>query len=164
MASGGDGIAAELFQILKDDAFKVLHSICQRSWKTHQWPQDQKRSFASSPKERQYQIVFRLPYNCTHFTCLESFKLGFSSTWIENFQMFKLDLDKVEGPEIKLPTSFGLQKKQENSRKTSTSASLTHWNLWLCGLQQTGKFLKRWKTRPPYWPPEKPVCRSGSDN
>ena len=39
-ASGGDGIAVELFQILKDDAVKVLHSICQRIWKTQQWPQD----------------------------------------------------------------------------------------------------------------------------
>ena len=41
-ASGGDGIPAELFQILKDDAVKVLHSICQQIWKTHQWPQDWK--------------------------------------------------------------------------------------------------------------------------
>ena len=39
-ASGGDGIPVELFQILKDDAVKVLHSICQQIWKTHQWPQD----------------------------------------------------------------------------------------------------------------------------
>ena len=43
-ASGGDGIPAELFQILKDDALKVLHSICQQIWKTQQWPQDLKRS------------------------------------------------------------------------------------------------------------------------
>ena len=43
----------------------------------------------------------------------------------ENFQMYKLDLEKAEEPEIKLPTSVGSQKKQENSRKTSTSASLT---------------------------------------
>ena len=43
-ASGGDGIPAELFQILKDDTVKVLHSICQQIWKTQQWPQDQKRS------------------------------------------------------------------------------------------------------------------------
>ena len=42
--SGGDGIPAELFQILKDDAVKVLHSICQKTWKTQQWPQDWKRS------------------------------------------------------------------------------------------------------------------------
>ena len=44
-ASGGDGIPVELFQILKDDAVKVLHSICQEIWKTQQWPQDWKRSF-----------------------------------------------------------------------------------------------------------------------
>ena len=50
--SGGDGILAELFQILKDDAVKVLHSICQRIWKTQQWPQDWKRSvFIPIPKK-----------------------------------------------------------------------------------------------------------------
>jgi len=50
-ASGGDGIPAELFQILKYDAVKVLHSICQQIWKTQQWPQDWKRSvFISIPK------------------------------------------------------------------------------------------------------------------
>ena len=45
-ASGGDGIPVELFQILKDDAVKVLHSICQQIWKTQQWPQDLKRQFS----------------------------------------------------------------------------------------------------------------------
>ena len=51
-ASGGDGIPAELFQILKDDAVKVLYSICQQIWKTQQWPQDWKRSvFILMPKK-----------------------------------------------------------------------------------------------------------------
>ena len=51
-ASGGDGIPVELFQILKDDALKVLHSICQQIWKTQQWPQDWKRSvFIPFPKK-----------------------------------------------------------------------------------------------------------------
>ena len=51
-ASGGDGIPVELFQILKDDAVKVLHSICQQIWKTQQWPQDWKRSvFIPFPKK-----------------------------------------------------------------------------------------------------------------
>ena len=51
-ASGGDGIPVERFQILKDDAVKVLHSICQQIWKTQQWPQDWKRSvFISIPKK-----------------------------------------------------------------------------------------------------------------
>ena len=51
-ASGGDGTPAELFQILKDDAVKVLHSICQQIWKTQQWPQDWKRTvFIPIPKK-----------------------------------------------------------------------------------------------------------------
>ena len=51
-ASGGDGIPVELFQILTDDAVKVLHSICQQIWKTQQWPQDWKRSlFIRIPKK-----------------------------------------------------------------------------------------------------------------
>ena len=51
-ASGGDGIPVELFQILKDDARKVLQSICQQIWKTQQWPQDWKRSvFIPIPKK-----------------------------------------------------------------------------------------------------------------
>ena len=63
-ASGGDGIPVELFQILKDDAVKVLNSICQQIWKTQQWPQD----WHSNPKERQCQRMFKLPHNCTHLT------------------------------------------------------------------------------------------------
>ena len=51
-ASGGDGIPVELFQILKDDAVKVLHSICQQIWETQQWPQDWKMSvFIPIPKK-----------------------------------------------------------------------------------------------------------------
>ena len=51
-ASGSDGITVELFQILKDDAMKVLHAICQQIWKTEQWPQDWKRSvFIPIPKK-----------------------------------------------------------------------------------------------------------------
>ena len=65
-ASGGDGIPVELFQILKDGAVKVLHSICQKIWKTQQWPQLEKASFHSNPKERQCQRMLKLPHNCTH--------------------------------------------------------------------------------------------------
>ena len=67
--SGGDGIPAELFQILKDEAVTVLHSICQQIWKTQQWLQsEEKVGFHSSSKEGQCQRMFKLPYNCTHFT------------------------------------------------------------------------------------------------
>ncbi|MEN2564855.1 hypothetical protein, partial [Acinetobacter baumannii] len=69
-ASGGDGIPGELFQILEDDAVKVLHSICPQIWKTQQWPQDWKRvSFHSNPKERQCKRMLKLLHNCTHLTC-----------------------------------------------------------------------------------------------
>ena len=64
--SGSNGIPAELFQILKDDAVKVLHSVCQQISKTQQWPQD---SFHYNPKERQCQRMFKLLHNCTHFAC-----------------------------------------------------------------------------------------------
>ena len=68
-ASGGDGIPAELFQILKDDAVKVLHSVCQQFWKTQQWSQDWKRCFHSNPIERQCQKMFKLLHNCIHLKC-----------------------------------------------------------------------------------------------
>ena len=68
-ANGDDGIPVELFQILKDDAVKVLHTICQQIWKTQQWPQNWKRSvFIPNPKERQCQRMLKLPHNCTHLT------------------------------------------------------------------------------------------------
>ena len=69
IANGGDGIPAELFQILKDDAVKILHSICQQIWKTQQWPRLEKVSFHSNPKERQCQRMLKLPHNCTHLIC-----------------------------------------------------------------------------------------------
>ena len=64
--SGVDGIPVELFQILEDDAVKVLHSIYQQIWKTQQWPE--RVSFHSNPKEGQCQRMFKLPHNCTHLT------------------------------------------------------------------------------------------------
>ena len=67
-ASGDEGIPVELFQILKDDAVKVLHSICQQIWKTQQWPQE-KVNFHSSPKEGQCQRTFKLLHHCPHFIC-----------------------------------------------------------------------------------------------
>ena len=63
-ASGGNGIPVELFQILTDNAVKVLHSICQ------QWPQDWKRSvFISIPKKGNAKNIFKVLHNCTHLTC-----------------------------------------------------------------------------------------------
>jgi len=67
--TGGEGIPVELFHILKDDAVKVLHSICQQMWKTAVATGLEKASFHSNPKERQCQRMFRLPHSCTHLTC-----------------------------------------------------------------------------------------------
>ena len=66
-ASGGEEIPVELFQTLKDDAVKVLHSICQQIWKTQQCRLE-KVSFHSNPKERLCQRMLKLLHNCTHLT------------------------------------------------------------------------------------------------
>ena len=69
-ASGGVGIPAEIFQILKDDAIKVLDSLCQQIWETQQWPQDWKRSvFILISKKGKSQRVFKLLHSCAHFMC-----------------------------------------------------------------------------------------------
>ena len=143
---------SELSQNLNHDAVKVLHSICQQIWKTQQWPQDWKRSvFIPVPKKGNAKECFnyRTIVLISHASKgLKFSKPGFSNTRTVNFQMFKLDLEKAEEPEIKLPTSVGSSKKQESSRKTYTSAllitpkSLTVWITINCG-----KFLKKWEYR-----------------
>ena len=99
--SGGDRIPAELFKILRDDGVKVLHSICQQIWKTQLWLQGYKRSvFVPIPKRAMPKNVrSTIQLHSLHILarlCSKSFKLGFSSTRIENFQMYKQDLEKAE--------------------------------------------------------------------
>ena len=67
-SSGGDGIPVELFQILKDDAMKVLHSICQQIWSSAVATGLEKVSFHSNPKERPCQRMLKPPHHCTHLT------------------------------------------------------------------------------------------------
>ena len=76
-------------------------------------------------------------------TCSKSSKLDFITMWTENFQMYKLDLEKAGKPEIKLPTSIGSLKKQENSRKKK-SASLTMQPLTVWITTNWGKFFMIW--------------------
>ena len=129
--SGGDGIPVELFQNLKDDALKVLYSICQQIWKTQQWPQDWKRSvFIPIPKKGNakkcsdyHTIAFISHASKVMFKILQARLQQYVNR--VSVQMFKLGLEKAEELEIKLPTSAGSSKKQENSRKTSISALLT---------------------------------------
>ena len=84
-SSDGDGIPAKLFQILKDDAIKVLHSVCQQIWKTQQWSQDWKNQFSFQSQRRVMPKNFKTTAQLHSFhmlvsLCLKSFKLGFSST------------------------------------------------------------------------------------
>ena len=128
--SGGDGIPVELFQILKDDAVKVLHSICQQIWKTQQWSQDWERSvFIPIPKKgnakecSNYRTIALSSH--TSKVMLKILQARFQQYVNCKFQMFKLVLEKAEKLKNKLPTSAGSSKKQESSRKTSISALLT---------------------------------------
>ena len=121
-ASGGDGIPVELFQILKDNAVKVLHSICQQIWKIQQWQQDWKRSvFIPIPKKGNAKEC--LNYHTIALTShvskvtLKSFQAMLRQYVNRELQMFKLDLEKVEEPEIYLPTSSGSSKIKRVSEK-----------------------------------------------
>ena len=127
--SGGDGIPAELFQILKDDVVKVLHSICQKIWKAQQWSQDWKGSvFISVSKRAMPKNVQTTVQLCSFHVlarrCSKSFKLGFNSMWPKNLQMYKLVLEKAEESDIKLPTLLHHRKSKRISGK---DLLLHHW-------------------------------------
>ena len=129
-ASGGNGIPVELSQILNDDAVKVLHSLCQQIWKTQQCPQDWNMSvFIPIPKkgnakERSNYCTIAL-ISHTSKVMLKILQATLQQYVTMNFLMFKLDLEKAEEPNIKLPTSAGSLEKRESSRKTSISVLLT---------------------------------------
>ena len=128
-ASGGDGIPVELFQILKDDAVKMLHSICQQIWKTQQWPQDWKRSvFIPIPKKGN-------PKDCSNYYTIalishaSKVMLKILQARLQQYMNHELPdvqagFRKSRGARDQMPTSIGSLKKQESSRKTSTSALL----------------------------------------
>ena len=129
-ASGGDGIPVELFQILKDDAVKVLHSLCQEMWKTEQWPQDWKRSvFIPVPKKGNAK-------ECSNYLTIalishaSKVMLKILQARLQQYMNCEL-LDvqagfrKGTGTQAKFPRSTGSKKKQENPRKTFTFVSLT---------------------------------------
>ena len=116
-ASGGDAIPVELFQTLKDNPVKVLHSICQQIWKTQQWPQDWKRSvFIPIPnkgnsKECSNYCTIALISHASK-VMLKILQARLQQYLNRELQMFKLDLEKAEEPEIKLPISVGSLKKR----------------------------------------------------
>ena len=140
--TGGDGILVELFQTVKDDAVKVLHSICQQIWKTQQWPQDWKRSaFISIPKKGNAK-------ECSNYRTIalishaSKVMLKILQPRLQQYVNCELPdvqagFRKAEEPEIKVPTSTGSSKKQESSRKTSALLTvpkpLTLWITANCG-------------------------------
>ena len=119
-ASGGDGIPVELFQILKDDAVKVLHSVCQQMWKTQQWPQDWKRPvFIPIPKKGNAK-------ECSNYRTIalisHASKVMLKILQARLQQYVNRELPDVQagfrkGRGTKLPTSSGSWKKQESSEK-----------------------------------------------
>ena len=150
-ASGGDGIPIELFQILKDDAVKVLHSIYQQIWKTQQWPQDWKRSvFIPIPKKSN---AIECSNYCTIALISHASKvmLKILQTRLQQYMNPELPdvpagLRKGTGTRDQIANIYWIIKKTREFQKNIYSAlltmpkSLTVWITTHCG-----KFLKRWE-------------------
>ena len=127
----------------------MLLSICQQIWKTKQWPQDWKRSvFIPIPKKdnakecSDYLTIALISH--VSKVMLKILQARLQQYMNHGLQMFKQVLEKAEEPEIKLPTSTGSSNKQENSKKTSTSALLTVPKpLTVCITTNCEKFFKR---------------------
>ena len=129
-ASGGDGIPVELFQILEDDAVKVLHSMCQQIWTTQQWPQDWKRSvFIPIPKKDNAK-------ECSNYHTIElishTSKVMLKILQARLQQYVSCELPDIQagfrkgrGTRDQIANIYWTIKKQESSRKTSISALLT---------------------------------------
>ena len=123
-ASGSDGIPVELFQILKDDAVKVLHSMCQQIWKTQQWPQDWKESvFISIPKKGDakecsvyHTIVLISRASKVIHKILQARLQQYVNQELPDIQA---GFRKGRGTRDQIARSAGSSKKQEISRKTS---------------------------------------------
>ena len=154
-ASGGDGIPVELFQMLKK--WCCESAICQQIWKTQQWPQDWKSQFSfqsqrkTMPKNAQTTTRLHSSHTLAK-KCSKFSTWGFNSTWTVNFQMFKLDLEKAEEPQIKLATSIVSSKKQESSEKHLFLLS------WLCQAFDCVDHNKLWKILKEMGIPDRLTC------
>ena len=167
-ASGGDEFPAELFQILKDDAVKVLHSTCQQVWKTQHWPQDWKRSvFIPVPKKdnakecSNYLTIARISHTSkVMLTILQARLQQYMNHELPDVQA---GFRKGRGTRDQLTNIHWIIEKAKEFQK----------NIYFCFIDFTKAFdcvdhNKLWKiltdgnTRPPDLPSEKSVCRSGS--
>ena len=137
-ASGGDGIPAELFQVLKDDTVRVLHSICQQIWKTQQWLQDWKRSvFIPIPNKSNAK-------ECSNY-CTIALVSHASKVMLKILQTRLQQYLNRDIPDVRAGFGFGSSKKQKSSRETSTSALLTMPKPLTGCITKYGKSLKRWE-------------------
>ena len=148
---GGDGIPVELFQILKDDAVKVLQSICQQIWKTQQWPQDQKRSvFIPIPKKGNAK---EYSYYCTIALISHASKviLKILKARLQQYVNCELpdvqaDFRKGRGTRDQIANNHWIIKKAREFQNTPTFALLTTpkpLTVWIT--TNCGKFFKRWE-------------------
>ena len=171
-AGGGDGISVELFQILKDDAVKVLHSICQQIWETHQWPQDWKTSvFIPIPKKGNAKEYSNY---CTKALISHANKVMLKILQARLQQYMNREIPHVQAGLRKdrvtrdqIANIRWVKKKQKRERIKEKHLLLLcrlHQSLWLGITANWGKFLKRWDYQIPYLLPEKPVCRSRSNH
>jgi len=170
-ASGGDGIPVEQFQILKDDAVKVLHSICQQIWKTQQWPQDWKRSvFIPIPKKGNDKEHSNY---CTIAVISHATKVMLKILQARLQQYMNRELPDVQvsfrkgrGTRDQIANLCWIIKNRK--RVPKKHLFLLYWlcqSLWLCGSQETVESSERdGNTRPPHLPLEKSVCRSRSNS
>ena len=167
-ASGGDGIPVELFQILKDDAIKVLHSIWQHTWKTQQWPQDWKRSvFIPTPKN--VQTTTQLHSSHT----LESNAQN-SPSQLQQYVNCELPdvqagFRKGRGTRDQIANIWRIMEKTREFQKSIYFCFIDYAKAFDCvNHNKLWKILKEVRipdhTRPPDLPPEKSVCRSGSNS
>ena len=158
-ASGDNRIPVELFQILKDDAVKVLHSIYQQIFKTQQWPQDWKRAvFNPIPKRGN---VKECSDYCTITLISHASKVMLKILLARLQQYLNRELPDVQvgfrkgrGTRVQIANIHWIIQK---ARVPEKHLLLFYWlcqSFWLCGSQQTGEFLKRWEyqtTWPAFW-------------
>ena len=150
-ASGGDRIPVELFQILKDDAVKVLHSICQQIWKTQQWPQDWKKSvFIPIPKKgnakecSNYHTVALISH--TSKVMLKILQARLQQYMNHELPDVQAGFRKNRGTRDQIANILWIIEKAREFQKTSISALLTILNpltVWIT--INCGKFFKRWE-------------------
>ena len=149
-ASGGDGIPAELFQILKADAVKVLHSVCQQSWKTQQWPQDWKKSlFILVPKKGS---VKECSNYCTVTLISHASKVILEILQGRLQQYMNQELPDVQGGFWKgrgsrdqLANICQIIEKAREFQKNTYFCFIDYAKAFLWITKNCGKFLRRWE-------------------